>query len=302
MINLSTEFGLADLNGQFQPRATQPGLPHPAKQAGFAFKSEITRKMIRFFAGQAARNNMLLMGPAGCGKTALIEQTAARLGWPVWAVSCSGKVRTSTWLGGMALTDGSTHWQDGPLLLALRHGGVFLADEVTRLEASEQMALVRILDGGSFVVPETGETIVPHRLFRFVATGNSGGHGDASGAYAGERISSVAFLDRFIRLQVSYLSEEQEGALIRAAAPSLPDLAVKAVLSLASAVRAQTADGGLRICASTRSIMAFAREIEGYTKMGLHEPALQALNDTILGGVPPEEAEAVRILWKRFLD
>ena len=294
-----------DLEGAVQPRALKDALPYPEKNEHFVFEPSRVAKLMRFFAGQSARNNLMLIGPAGAGKTAVIEQAAARLGWPLWAVSCSGKVRSAHWFGTFALRDGATVWQDGPLTLAMRHGGIFLADEITRLDAAEQMALVRVLDGGSFTVPDTGETIKPHKLFRFVATGNSGGFGDESGVYVGERVSSFAFVDRFLKMEVGYMTQEQETELLARVVPNLNETVRKILVELAQHIRKGFAgaggSGGLRIGLSTRALIATAKEAYAYHRMGMSEPLQEALNDVVLNGAPTDDATAVQDLLKKFL-
>lgn len=302
MIKISELFS-ANIPGEIAPRARRDGLPY-VQPKQYMFQEAQLKKLLHFFAGAAARNNLLLIGPAGAGKTSVIEQVAARLNWPVWAVSCSGKVRVAHWFGVYTLKDGATIWQDGPLVLAMRHGGVFLADEITRLDPAEQMALVRILDGGDFTVPETGEVIKPHKLFRFVATGNSAGFGDETGSYAGERVSSYAFIDRFLRMEVWYMSVEQEMRLLQQEVPELPEDIGDALVRAANEVRNMFAGsgkgGGLRVCISTRALLAVARECVAYRKMGLPHPLDEALNDVVLAGAPQEERSAIKDLVFKF--
>lgn len=302
-ITFKEMFGV-DIPGAAQARPEKAGLPY-SKKIDFVFSKEQTTKLIRFFAGQSARNNLMIIGPAGAGKTAVVEQCAARLGWPLWAVSCSGKVRASHWFGTFGFKDGKTVWEDGPLTLAMRNGGIFLADEVTRLDAAEQMSLVRILDGGAFTIPDTGETIVPHKLFRFVATGNSGGFGDDTGSYTGERVSSYAFIDRFLKMSVSYISEELETQLLEKAVPALNGTVREVLVKLAGAIRAgfsgSGGNGGLRIGMSTRSLLATAKEAYAYQTMGLKNPLIEALNDVILNGAPEDDVTAVRDMVDSFL-
>ena len=298
---LAQVFNLPALSGEFKARPSKPGLPYPSVKEHFAFTEGATKRLLRFFSGQSAHNNLLIFGPAGCGKTATLEQVAARLGWPVWAVSCSGRVRTATWFGSMALRDGSTVWQDGPLTLALRNGGLFIADEVTRLDPSEQMALVRVLDGGSIVIPETGETLTPHKLFRFAATGNSAGHGDATGNYAGERTSSVAFLDRFLKMEAGFLPEAQETSLLMAAVRDLPEQIARAIVRVAANIRSAGASGAMRTGMSTRATLAIAYEAMAYHKAGSSSALLDAVTDVTLAGAPEEEAGAIRDLVTKFI-
>ncbi|MBU0379992.1 AAA family ATPase, partial [Acinetobacter baumannii] len=122
--------------------------------------------------------------------------------------------------------------------MAMRHGGIFLANEITRLDSGEQMNLAEVLDSrASITIPDTGEVVMADPNFRFIATGNSGGYGDDSGVYQGERISSVAFLDRFQVFKVGHMDATDEQALLQKLAPSLPVAIVEGMVKLAGEVR-----------------------------------------------------------------
>jgi len=166
------------------------------------------------------------------------------------------------------------------------------------------MALVRVLDGGEVTIPETGEVVKPHKLFRFVGTGNSGGFGDETGAYTGERVSSFAFIDRFLKMEVGYLGEEQEKRLLAVVAPDLPGEIRDALVRLARTVRESSqasGNGGLRVNISTRALIAVAREAMAYQTMGIPNPLHEALNDVVLAGTPREDREAVQTILDKFI-
>ncbi len=284
------------------------GLPaevYPEQDKNYVFDPLLLKKMIRFFLGGAARRNLLFIGEPGVGKSSLALEMASRLGWPVWSLACSGKTRFAHMIGSyrLSIKDGAsiTVWEDGPLLNAMRHGGVFLANEITRLDAGEQMNLAEVLDAsGTITVPDTGEVVKAHPMFRFIATGNTGGYGDTAGAYPGERASSLAFLDRFQKFQVDHLSAEQEMALIGKVAPKLPEILVKPMLKLAEEIRKNFIGrgGNLRVVLSTRSLLVWAREAESYALInGLKDPAREALLDTVVNGTPDEERKTVLELW-----
>ena len=277
---------------------------YPSIKADYIFQPTLLKKMLRFFQGNPARKNLLLVGDTGVGKSSLVEQVAARLGHPVFSIACSGKMRLAHFVGSYTLKDGNTVWRDGPLLLAMRHDGIFLADEITRLDHSEQMALAKVLDEGVLTVPETGEIVVAGDKFRFIGTGNSAGYGDASGAYSGERVSSAAFLDRFQKYQVDYLSQDQEVELIsKITRGNLPEQVAKKMVEFAFHVRKNfVARGGdLRVVMSTRNLCVWALETMDYRSIS-KEPMKEALKDTVLNGAPESDAAVLSELWGTWID
>jgi cobaltochelatase CobS len=288
------------------------GLPdgvYPTINPHYYFHPVMLKKMIRYFFYKTARRNILLIGDAGVGKSSLIEQVAARLGWPVFSIACSGRIRLQHFVGTFSLVNGQTKWQDGPLIKAMKYGGIFLADEITRLDHSEQMALAKVLDSGAtLTIPDTGEVVVAHEGFRFVATGNSGGFGDESGAYNGERVSSVAFLDRFQKFHMDYMPEEDEFKLLQRTTATtdpkngLEDSILKSMVKLANDVRGQfvSRGGDMRTVMSTRSLCVWALEAIGYK--GISKlPLEEALHDTVLNGCPDNDKKVILELWNKWI-
>lgn len=262
------------------------------------------KKLLSWVYGKSARKNILLMGDAGVGKSSVIVELAARLGVPVFQMACSGKTRFQHFVGSRELVNGATKWVDGPLTRAMREGGILLLDEVTRLDPGEQMNLAAVLDERStLTVPDTGEVIKPHALFRVAATGNSGGFGDESGAYVGEKPSSFAFIDRFQKLKINPMPEEEEIKLLKKITPDLPEEITSSMVKLASEVRKNFVGqgGGLSLTISPRSLQAWAREAVTYQKLGIKNPIEEALKDSILNGAPEDAVATVTELYKQWL-
>jgi cobaltochelatase CobS len=276
---------------------------YPKINEHYVFSLQLLKKMLFFLTTDGPRKNLMLMGDTGAGKSSLVEQIATRLGIPVFAIACSGKMRLAHFVGSYRLVNGNTVWVDGPLLLAMRHDGLFLGDEMTRLDHSEQMALAHVLDSGCLTVPETGEIVTAGPNFRFIATGNSGGYGDESGAYNGEKVASSAFLDRFQKLTVDYLGEDDEKVLLASVAPALGgELIAKMVRFARRARESFVARGGdLRVTISTRSLVVWAMETVRYGQTGLAQaPVLEALGDTILNGAPETDVKTLTEVWENW--
>ena len=165
---------------------------------------------------------------------------ASRLLYPVYEVTGHSRLETPELVGHHALKDGATVWVDGPLTSAMRHGGIFLIDEVDLLDPGTATGLNTVLDGAPLCIPDTGETVIPHPGFRFVATANTFGDGDMSGRYQGTLRLNAAFMDRFVVLEATFLPEVAELRLLARRAPSLPEELRKGMVRLAGMVRDQS--------------------------------------------------------------
>ena len=284
----------------------QPGLCTPAADPHYQFNLLVLKKVMMWLSENAPVKNLFILGDAGTGKTSLILEVAARLGIEVWSMSCSGKTRFNDLVGTLTIDEsGATRFVDGPLAAAARSGGVFLANEITRMEAGEQMRLVDILDGRArLTIPETGEVVIPHPNFRVAVTGNSGGFGDDTGAYAGERRGSLAFFDRFIKLVLPPFEEVDEVGLVMRYAPSLREDIVLGMVRLARDIRKAFVSngGGLQVTLSTRSLIAWARLTEEYAHFSGVDPIREALHDTLLNGAPSDDRSTVLELFDNWLN
>lgn len=289
-------------------RDRDPSLPagaYPRIIEHYVFQTALLKKMLYLLTTRGSRSNMMLFGDTGTGKSSLVEQVAARLGIPVFAIACSGKMRVAHFLGTYMLRNGNTEWVDGPLLMAARHGGIFLADEITRLDHSEQMALAHMLDSGTVTVPDTGEIVVATDAFRFIGTGNSAGYGDESGAYNGEKVASAAFLDRFQKLKVDYLAPDDEAALLTRIAGQLGEDIIKKMVQFANQARhAFVSRGGdLRVVLSTRNVVVWALESVRYGRDSISpSPIEEALYDTVLNGAPDGDVRTLTELWQTWIN
>ena len=83
---------------------------------------------------------LLLKGPTGCGKTRFVSHMAAKVGLPLFTVSCHDDLSAADLTGRYLLKGGDTVWVDGPLTRAVRDGGVCYLDEI--VEARKDVAVV----------------------------------------------------------------------------------------------------------------------------------------------------------------
>ncbi|XP_036943295.1 midasin isoform X1 [Acanthopagrus latus] len=145
--------------------------------------------------GRALRfgESVLLVGDTGCGKTTICQLFAALAGQKFFSVNCHLHMETSDFLGGLRpvrhthQNDGEDgrlfQWHDGPLVLAMKEGGVFLMDEISLADDSVLERLNSVLETEkSLVLAEKGsgdnddvELIRAAAGFLLVATMNPGG-------------------------------------------------------------------------------------------------------------------------------
>lgn len=95
-------------------------------------------------------------------------------------------------------------WQDGPLLSTMKHGDIFLLDEISLAEDAVLERMNSILESErQITVPEKGgdciEVITAHEKFRILATMNPGGD-------FGKKELSAALRNRFTEIWVSPLN------------------------------------------------------------------------------------------------
>jgi nitric oxide reductase NorQ protein len=83
---------------------------------------------------------LMLKGPTGCGKTRFLSYMAYKLGLPLITIACHEDLTASDLVGRYLLDGNSTRWQDGPLSLAVRYGGICYLDEV--VEARKDTTVV----------------------------------------------------------------------------------------------------------------------------------------------------------------
>ena len=180
---------------------------------------------------------LYIYGPTGCGKSQGVRQVAACLNWPVYEVTGHSRLEFPELAGGFHVKDGNMVWHDGPLTAALRGGGVLLINEMDLLAPETAAGLNSILDGSPLFVPELNEYIPRHPEFRFIATGNSNGSGDATGLYQGVLRQNIALMSRFTTVQATYLSPDEEMQILRAKLPNLPKGIGQTMIKIANEIR-----------------------------------------------------------------
>lgn len=206
--------------------------------------------LARVIALAVARFNILLVGPAGCGKTTLGGQLARCLSLGFGDTSCAPGLPESALVGRLIpnLTTGTDNYRSAPFVDAYANGGVYLLDEVDNADASTLLVLNSALANGHLTLP-SGERVARHPDFILIASANTYGHGQ-SREYVGRTQLDAAFLDRFVGATVTLdYDETLERALC-------PETEIRdAVLAVRTKARALK----LRRIVSTRGMLHVRR-------------------------------------------
>ncbi|MFP8954397.1 gas vesicle protein GvpN [Natrialbaceae archaeon A-arb3/5] len=208
-----------------------------------------------------------LIGPTGCGKTALALSAAAERGRPVVWLNGDEAVDTAALVGAHAGGEryeeddqfvSGVHkktqivrerWVDNPLSVAVREGATLVYNEFSRSDPAAHNVLLSVFEEGVLERPgKRGEdrSIDVHPEFRAIFTSN-----DVE--YAGVHKQQDALLDRFVGVHVDYYDDETEREIVRTHV-DLSDEDIETIVSTTRALRDE-----LGIVVGTRAAITAAK-------------------------------------------
>jgi len=118
---------------------------------------------------------IILKGPTGCGKTRFVEYMANRLNVPLVTVSCHEDLTASDLVGRFLFKSDETVWQDGPVTLAVRHGGICYLDEIVEARKDTTVIIHSLTDDRRMLyLDQAGEVVRAHPSFMMVLSYNPG--------------------------------------------------------------------------------------------------------------------------------
>ncbi|MBW1799377.1 MAG: AAA family ATPase [Deltaproteobacteria bacterium] len=185
----------------------KPQLPKPKKSD--YIKPKIWDEVVSLIK---AKINVLISGPAGCGKSRMVSEVAKALNQNCFCVSFSGGVRYAQAFGTTQINGGKSHWEPSQLLKAVQKPGIVLLDEIFAADPEVLLGLNSLLepDSRSILTP-IGEIKV-HKNCHFVACANTVGR-SKDRQYKGAQRVDDSMLDRFTTMKMGYDPKVEETIL-----------------------------------------------------------------------------------------
>ena len=183
---------------------------------------------------------VMMVGPAGGGRTFAAEQVAKSLDVPFYSISVGSQTSKSDLVGYMSANGDyvSTQFRQ-----AVENGGLFLMDEIDAGNPNVLVVLNSVLSGTACAFPDGMVNV--HEKFLFFSTANTFGTG-ANRQYVGRNQLDSATLDRFITINWDY-DTQLEAQLVSHLTHNT------SWLKVINALRKLVNDRGLRVIVSPRA-------------------------------------------------
>ena len=154
-----------------------------------------------------ARLSIMMVGPAGTGKTTIASRAADALGLDFSSKSCTSQTTESSLVG---FINAAGHYVTTEFRKRFENGGVFLLDEVDNANPNVLGVLNSALANGTMAFPDG--MVKRHADFVCVAAGNTYGNG-ATAEYVGRNPIDAATKDRFVFVDI-HIDEDVEQAML----------------------------------------------------------------------------------------
>lgn len=187
------------------------------------------------------RNNVWLFGNTGSGKTTLVRNVSAKTGERVFQINGNSHVIPQDLLGRPWIKPGGEIvFKYGIVAKWLKTGGLLLINEYDTLDSEVVNSLKSALEyPRSLSLQENDDEVIwGHPDCKLVVTNNTQGRGDDSGMFVNTNVQSIADLRRFNAfIEVDYIDEASERALLTKMFPAAPEEVVKHIVDCANRSR-----------------------------------------------------------------
>lgn len=213
-----------------------------------------------------------LIGPTGCGKTAMAMHVAQRRDRPVVFINGDAELTTADLVGEYAETERESvrdryvhnvmkskdvvrdRWVDNPLTVAAREGATLVYNEFARTKPTANNVLLSVFEEGVLELPgRRGDSryVDVHPEFRAVFTSNSA-------EYAGIHTPQDALLDRLIGVHMDFYDHETELAIVTSRVDGVTAAEAKQIVGTLRAIRDSE---DIEITVSTRAMVMVAEGV-----------------------------------------
>lgn len=249
--------------------------------------------------GPAYVGGLMILGPAGSGKSMSVVNACERLELRLTVIDCATTTDPQKWFGRREVDERGTRYEPSDLVLAVQRGDVVLLDDVSRIHPTIANPIFGWLDARQAVhLSDLNVMVEVHPETVFVATMNEGAQ------FGGTHRLDWAWRERFpftiqrtfpppvdeVKVLVSHTGCDEDGA--------------SNLVSLAGTARDMHRTGDLRFPLSTRTLVAAAWLMAaGYdeatalrrTALGLYDADTSGLASTA-----SDRAKFERLLEGRF--
>ncbi|HPJ97324.1 MAG TPA: AAA family ATPase [Syntrophales bacterium] len=252
----------------------------PKQNPSYVFRKDLLSDFLAWHKGAAGNDPLYVTGPTGSGKSSIITEVSARLGIPLYVVSCHERMEIPEFFGRFIVKSGQMEWSDGPLMAGIKdpQRAWVLLDEVDTLDPGTFVGLNPLLEGRTIIIPETGEVIDPNiNSCRIIVAGNTAGGGDSTGLYQSTKRQNAASMGRFMIMKVDYPTPDEELQVLLKAIPDLPPIIGENMINVANKVRELYDNGEIECVFCTRTLIRWANLSQFFKG----KPGIDVLNYTL---------------------
>ena len=228
------------------------------KPEGLVMKELKWKYLVR---GAVRGKNILMTGPAGCGKTMAAKSLVNAMDRPDFYFNLGATQDPRSTLIGNTHFDKSkgTYFSESLFVTAIKTpNAVILLDELSRAHPDAWNILMTVLDAGQRYLrldeADGSETIPVAEGVTFVATANIGNE------YTSTRVMDKALMDRFTIVEMDVLTDEEEFGLLSYMFPHVDGELLKAVSEISHLTRMESKSDAGKISSgiSTRTSVELA--------------------------------------------
>ena len=245
--------------------------------------------------------NIMMTGPAGCGKTMAAKSLVNSLDRPDFYFNLGATQDPRSTLIGNTHFDSKkgTYFSQSLFVEAIQTpNAVILLDELSRAHPDAWNILMTVLDYGQRYLrldeSNGSDTIKVADGVTFVATANIGNE------YTSTRVMDKALMDRFTIVEMDVLSEEDENSLLGMMFPSVDTNTISNVAKIATLTRTESGSDTARITSgiSTRTTVELCGLLyDGFSLEEAAEVSIYPQYDST-GGVDSERTFVKQIVQK----